>query len=87
MTLSQFRNESRLNDGINFSPVDYRFCNNYPNQCVCDTDGCSARLEDFETLVVNNEKFVDFDWKVNSQELPPVSSAGLNDPAWTHCNN
>jgi 4-phytase / acid phosphatase len=91
MTLKQFVNESRLNDGISLTPVDYRFCNTYPNHCVCDSDGCSAPLEDFEKLVIDTankiKNLVDFDWKVSPQSLPPVSSAELNNPTWTNCND
>jgi 4-phytase/acid phosphatase len=89
MTLNQFKKEVRLNDGINFTPVEYRFCKTTSKQCVCNTEGCSAPLEDFESLVLDNEKFVDFDWKMSSEHLSqdPVSSVGLKDPAWTHCND
>jgi 4-phytase / acid phosphatase len=85
MTRDQFLTEERRSDGINFHPVKYHLCEP-ANQCFCTTDGCAARLTEFEALGLSllNARKVYPNWEVSNDQAPVQEAVALlRDPSWT----
>jgi 4-phytase/acid phosphatase len=86
MTRDQFRTEERRSDGIKFHPVQYRLCEQ-DNKSISTTDGCAARLTEFEKLglsLLEARKVVYPDWEVSNDQAPVQEAVALlSDPSWT----